>query len=250
MKTKSRKRCYYCGGMIQSKEHIPPRQMFKLFECDSITVPSCDEHNTKKSGDDQAIVNALLLPLYSGQHRYPLEPEIEQVIQDAVPSFDRTKRTAVRTSLLKDPPRGLEDLPDLAYLAPRVGITNWMRQLTAGLIFDGIGLASETIGWSKSLVWSPDWFSADTPAPIEYEEAVETLKDNQEQRSALDGLTWEKGWSAYPKPYPEIIYRFHLHFGQKKVIVRHKFYNRFTWYVQFKSSNRISTKLFSKLDET
>jgi hypothetical protein len=99
MKIKIPKRCYYCGGLVQSKEHIPPRQMFKLFQCDSITVPSCDEHNTRKSGHDQAIVNALLIPLYTGRHRYPLEPEIESVIQDAFPSFERTKRSVISLTM-------------------------------------------------------------------------------------------------------------------------------------------------------
>jgi hypothetical protein len=248
MKTKNLKRCYYCGGMVQSREHIPPRQMFKLFKCDSITVPSCDDHNTKKSGHDQAIVNALLIPLFTGRHRYKLEPEIDLVIKDAIPSFERTKRNVIRSAWIKDPPRGLKDLPDLAFLASSVDMAKWIRQLTAGLIYDGIGSASGTIGWSKSIVWSPDWFSANTPAPIEFEEAVEMVKSNQEVRSVFDGLIWHKGWSAYPKPYPEIIYSFQMHLDQKGVFVHHKFYNRFNWYVLFKSSKRNIKKLQTKLE--
>ena len=50
--------CYFCGGPATTMEHAPPKQMFRAFECDSITVPSCDEHNTRRSASDQAIVSA------------------------------------------------------------------------------------------------------------------------------------------------------------------------------------------------
>jgi len=222
--------------------------MFKSFECDSITVPSCDKHNTHKSGNDQAIVSALLQPLHTGKNRYPLEPEVEQAIRNAFPSFERAKRKAIRTSWLKDPPSGLEDLPDISYLDPSIDIKNWVRQLTAGLIYDGIGEGSSTIAWSKSFVWSPDWFSASTPAPIEVEDAIRMVTYNKGIQSVLDNLKWKDGWSAYPRPYPKIIYSFSIHIDRKDVFVRHKFYNRFNWYVQFKSSSRNIAKLIIKID--
>lgn len=38
--------CYYCGAPPpSSREHAPVRAMFEAFDCDSITVPACDEHN-------------------------------------------------------------------------------------------------------------------------------------------------------------------------------------------------------------
>jgi len=250
MKVTSGKRCYYCGGVARSGEHIPPKQMFKAFECDSITVPSCDEHNTKKGGHDQAIVNALLIPLYTGRYRYPLEPEVQQAIQVGASSFALTKRSAVRTPFLMNPPHGLEDLPDLVYLKPTVNMTAWIRQLTAGLVNDGIGSASTSIRWSKSIVWSPEWFTADEPIPVEYNEAIRVLKHNQERRLALDSLTWKEGWSAQPEPYPGIIYSFQLHFASnREVIIRHKFYNRYTWYVFFIASKRNIAKLQKKFEQ-
>lgn len=57
-----RSTCYYCGGKTTSDEHAPPRQMFRAFDCDSITVPSCETHNSAKAGRDQAIVSAFLIP--------------------------------------------------------------------------------------------------------------------------------------------------------------------------------------------
>jgi hypothetical protein len=111
MKKTSSLHCYYCGAIASSGEHIPPKQMFKTFKCDSITVPSCDVHNTKKSGHDQSIVSALLIPLYTGRKHYQLEPEVEQAISAAACLFERTKRSAIRTPFLMNPPPGREDLP-------------------------------------------------------------------------------------------------------------------------------------------
>jgi hypothetical protein len=250
LKTKGGKRCYYCGGIATSGEHIPPKQMFKAFKCDSITVPSCDEHNSKKSGRDQAIVSALLIPLHAGRNRYPLEPEISQAIDAAIPSFERAKRSVVKTPFLQDPPQGLEDLPDLAHLAPSVNMAVWIRQLTAGLIYSGIETTSTTIRWSESIIWSPDWFPTESPAPVKYSEVIRISKLNQERRRALDSLIWQQGWSAHPRPYPEIIYSFQIHFyPNKKVLIRHRLYNRYSWYVQFKATNMSINKLLKKVRE-
>ena len=240
--------CYFCSKPVTSREHVPPKQMFKGFECDSITVPSCDEHNSKKCGHDQAIVSALLIPLHTGRNKYPLEPEIIEAIEFAKPSFERTKRFAVQSPFLKDPPIGLEDLPDLAHLEPSINVASWVRQLTAGLVYSKIELSSTTISWLRATTWSPDWFPTYSPGPIAHHEAVEEIKAKQKQRTMLDKLSWHQGWSAHPRPYPNIIYTFHIHvFRDKYVMFRHKFYNRYTWYVTFKASKRCIAKLTMSL---
>jgi len=53
--------CYYCGKLPNdkapsSKEHVPPKMMFKGFNCDSITIPACANHNTNKNIGDRAVV--------------------------------------------------------------------------------------------------------------------------------------------------------------------------------------------------
>src|SRR6267143_939004 len=60
-----RKPCYYCGAPPPSTaEHAPPKLMFSAFQSDSITVPSCSEHNNGKSDKDRAIITALIKSLY------------------------------------------------------------------------------------------------------------------------------------------------------------------------------------------
>lgn len=64
------KECYWCGASATSKEHIPPKCLFpedkdirkiydEDFRKDLITVPSCDEHNNHKSGDDEILLACL-----------------------------------------------------------------------------------------------------------------------------------------------------------------------------------------------
>ncbi|MCZ6803135.1 MAG: hypothetical protein O7D86_04175 [Proteobacteria bacterium] len=56
--------CYMCDKPASSKEHVPPRCLFPErkdvgtddFRKDLITVPSCDEHNSLKSDDDEFLM--------------------------------------------------------------------------------------------------------------------------------------------------------------------------------------------------
>lgn len=59
--------CYVCGSVATSREHVPPKGLFpeqkdvkgiNLKE-NLITVPSCDEHNNKKSNDDEFLIATL-----------------------------------------------------------------------------------------------------------------------------------------------------------------------------------------------
>ncbi|MHA6196408.1 hypothetical protein ACX3YG_18790 [Pseudomonas wadenswilerensis] len=50
--------CYYCGEPSINREHVPPKCFFpegadKNYRVNLITVPSCELHNSGKSGDDQ-----------------------------------------------------------------------------------------------------------------------------------------------------------------------------------------------------
>jgi hypothetical protein len=63
MKT-SGHQCYFCGQAATSREHVPPLCIFpeakdsfgKDHRKNLITVPSCDEHNLKKSKDDEFLM--------------------------------------------------------------------------------------------------------------------------------------------------------------------------------------------------
>jgi hypothetical protein len=60
--------CYMCAGAETSKEHAPPQCLFPSvkdigedYRRNLITVPSCDEHNLKKSTDDEFLRAVILM---------------------------------------------------------------------------------------------------------------------------------------------------------------------------------------------
>ncbi len=251
MKKKRREPCYYCGAQATTKEHVPPKMMFRNFSCDRITVPSCVRHNSAKSGDDQAIVSVFIRPLHNelitdGLH-HSLEVDVLKAIKTARSSFNRTKRKVVSNPLLSDPPKKLNNLPDVAHLTG--DIRAWMRQLTAALVYDGTKAFDSTIKWDEAIAWSPDWVDSNKPSPLKTEHVVSKFRKGIATQAWLEQLDWWDGWSAYPKPYPSSIYFFRLSFEPEpqEIIFSHKFYNRYTWYVWFTASQETITKLRNKV---
>lgn len=246
--------CYYCGTRARSMEHAPPKQMFKAFSCDSITVPSCDKHNSEKGGDDQAIVSAFLIPLHNrleqdGPNRYPLEAEIVRAIQAAAPSFVRAKRRASPRPLLSVPPKVLRNLPKVAYLVASVDLRAWVRQLTAALVFDGTLARDPTITWDEATAWSPDliW---EEERPASAEDVILLFEKKGEIRAQLEQSAWQDGWSARPRAYPPEIYRFWLCIEPEpqEMIFKHKFYDRYTWYVWFNAAEETVFKIRNRVE--
>jgi hypothetical protein len=248
VKRKHKALCYYCGKQADSDEHAPPRQMFKGFSCDSITVPSCKDHNSVKGGADQAIVSAFLIPLYKGRKEYSLEGEVLKAIRVAKPSFEHVKRRAIDSPLLRNPPEALKDLPNVAYLVPDMNIRAWVCQLTAALVYDATQVFDPAIVWPEAVIWSPTWLAAEGPTSLEYEQVIAEGKKCREIQLRLDQFAWEDGWSAYPRPYPGTIYAFQVHFEPNcEVIFKHTFYNSYIWYAWFSASSGVVAKLREKL---
>jgi len=61
------KTCYYCNSEATTVEHIPPKNLFPAihelgidFRKNLITVPSCEEHNNKKSNSDERLRQILV----------------------------------------------------------------------------------------------------------------------------------------------------------------------------------------------
>jgi len=252
MKSKYEGPCYYCGTQALSYEHAPPRQMFKGFPCDSITVPSCDEHNSQKCADDQAVVSAFLIPLSNcldkcGPDKHSLEPDVVRAILVARPSFVRAKRKARSRPLFRGPRGAPSDLPDVCYLDRSVDLYAWIRQLTAALVFDGTLAFDPTIAWDEAIAWSREWVP-EMERPASAGDAALLFERRREIGALLERFSWQDGWSAYPRPYPPNIYRFWLCIEPepRKVGFKHVFYNRYAWYVWFSASPETVLKLSDK----
>ncbi len=64
MVKKSNECCYACESLATSREHVPPKCLFPTdlgvsLRKNLITVPSCEEHNGKKSDDDEFLLASL-----------------------------------------------------------------------------------------------------------------------------------------------------------------------------------------------
>ena len=68
--------CYMCDKEATSVEHVPPRCLFPEkkdlpegvdLRKQLITVPSCDEHNTAKSKDDEYLLYLMVINIPSGE---------------------------------------------------------------------------------------------------------------------------------------------------------------------------------------
>lgn len=222
--------CYFCGAPSDSAEHAPPKQMFKGFECDRITAPACEKHNSKKGGNDQAIVSALLIPIANHPERYSLGEDVKKAVEVGRPSFERAKRKALNRPLVKNPTKAMANLPNVSYLQPSADIDGWIRMLSAVLAWDALRKRDESINWTDAVVWSPDWVPSDDPDSIPIDHAVEVVRRNLEVRRECETFSWEDGWSAEPRGYPPSIYWFKIHIGEGEIAFWHKFYNCYSWY--------------------
>lgn len=237
--------CYFCGAPATSKEHVPPKLMFRGFSCDRITVPSCDAHNMGKSGEDQAILSGLLIPLDNGvrEHSWKLEADVAKALNVGKSSFVRAKRKAFSSSILNNPPGKLSDVSYMAF-----DTQAWIRQLTAALVFDGIEGFDPTIDWENAPMWSKEWYPAPNQATFTTEDFIEIAQARQEMKAEAESFNWRDGWSATPRPYPSDIYRFWLYVDNpSEVAFKHTFYNRYTWYVVFIASSETREELAEKI---
>lgn len=101
------KSCYYCGKPSKTMEHVPPKCLFpkgtkKNYRINLMKVPSCDLHNSNKSGDDQYMM------IYFAVCAKGLD------YQKLRPHIDKTIRTIIRK------PHIMSEYTDQIRLAPKV----------------------------------------------------------------------------------------------------------------------------------
>src|SRR5688572_30478530 len=239
--------CYYCGAPPPSiKEHVPPSMMFNGFDCDSITVPSCDNHNTSKSMGDRGIVTALIMSvsqMYKNRDKLSvvLTPNIIRAIQLLEPDFQQARNEVGLRDIFADPPEGF-GIP-LPYMQPSAFIPGWIKPLTAALVWSITGSNDPDTDWENSVPWSQGYLPS-SGEPSSFEEISNKLLKNQDLAQVFEQMKWHDGWSASPRKYPKDIYSFELSFIQNpdrwqgmNLVFRHRFYNSTTvWHIWFNAS--------------
>lgn len=82
------KKCYMCSSEAVTREHFPPKSFFpKKANLQLWTVPSCTDHNNKKSGDDQYFLTQIVMNM-SREGNLARERFMESI----APHFEKSPR--------------------------------------------------------------------------------------------------------------------------------------------------------------
>jgi len=236
--------CYFCGQAATGQEHVPPQQMFRAFDCDSITVPSCDDHNTSKSFDDQVIIDLLMHAVDWQRRRAPISQYATEALSLRFSSFSHTKRRIDHSNLVDH-----AELPEIPYLEPGTNIYRWMQQVAAALVFHGTGFHDASIDWPRAAIFSPSFLSVPKAPALPLDDDAQWLRERQEIADAAHrSFEWVEGWSPQPKPYPRDIFAFHVAFDDHGFVgLRLEFYRESRWYVVTRMSDRTRQSLRDRL---
>ncbi len=242
--------CYYCGIELKTgkngnrtTEHVPPQMMFQAFECDSITVPSCPEHNSSRSGQDQAFIAGFMKALNSDN--YYLHEDVRKAIEfeSKKSTFETTKNIAQPKPFFKNPTGNRANLSDVTHI--KFSPEDWIRQITAGLVYDATQKHDPSINWEQAFTHHANWYPGNGEG-FEEEDGLRLLVDKTQKTQVWEELDWLKGWSAYSREYPSNIYRFYVYFA-KPILFKHVFFNSFTSHISFECSEAARKPLGHKV---
>ncbi len=121
--------CYMCNKTATSREHFPPKSFFPKsgrVRSKLRTVPSCDEHNGKKSSDDQYLLAHICIHAASGENL------AKTIFWRSIAPHLSSKR--FKTDLVN----GAQPLPDrtVAYKVDVARIDSFFDHLSCALYFD------------------------------------------------------------------------------------------------------------------
>ena len=229
--------CYYCGKTPTSREHLPPQQFFKGFTVDSLTVPSCKDHNNEKSHIDEAITKSMLLPLE--KKAIVKNDDIKLALENVKPHYNQVKKELSEQILYKHNNTNF----DCIVLNPDIDLSDWIKKLSAGLIYYKTRFYDCMNNFDKSYVFERNSYVVHkTPHSLldfenEYIKKVEFEK-------ILEKGDWFDDWNDQKNKYPETIYKFNYKFIGKLFVIRHWFFQQFKYYNIIKISDNTKEKIF------
>ena len=169
--------CYVCGRSATSAEHVPPLCIFpeskdvpsaESYRRNLITVPSCDEHNLKKSKDDEYLMMILVA------HFTNNEVANQQLRTKVVRAWQRRPHLAL--AAVKDPQLvRLNGEDTMAFRVDLPRLTRAMELIARGLIFHEKG-----IRWAGTFrVWGTNML------PSNAERAEQILSTSSSIKAAM-----------------------------------------------------------------
>ena len=234
--------CYFCGKAATNREHLPPQQFFKGFNVDSLTVPSCKEHNMDKCYTDEAIAKSMLLALE--KNVIIKNNDIRIALQKVKPYYNQVKSDLSERTIYKQNDASYDSI----ILNQNINLSDWIKKLSAGLIFYKIKHFDSNNNFDQSFVFERNSYIAhDTPQSLlmfekEYIRKIEFTK-------IIEDGNWFNGWNDKKNKYPETIYKFSYKFIGKRIIIKHWFFQQFTYYNGIEISNNTISRILNKLGD-
>ena len=238
--------CYYCGVNLtkgnKTNEHIPPKMLFKAFDCIPVTVPSCRAHNLDKSTVDQDMISGYLQPIYEEKEVYRRAHPMVQRAVDFEASRSTFESTKNRVQMVTAP-IALGHHRKVAQVSLKIG--PWIKQLTAGWVFDAAKTYDNTMVWRSAV--SSDSYMKGVPVQNEHDYKMRQARD-LEAVEWLKTLKYYDGWSSpFPNNYPPAIYRFKVSVDLSDwVTFQHIFYGMYYWFVSFECSEATKQAIYAK----
>lgn len=246
-KTLLGKSCYYCGNPASSWEDVPPIAMFKGFSCDKIKVPSCKAHNHDK--DDNAVLNSMRQTLSAVMGRgQSLHPDVEKAIEHGKSSISTTKRRVMEKSFFLPEAGTVQKAYRIPFTTPQVRMVSWTKMLCCGLIYSTSDEFDPNIDWEAAHCWSPHFYPASSIDSMTLADMANRTRENRSTVVKANGLAWYAGWSSTPKPYPQAIFRFHIHAqpNSARILFRFTFFDTFQWFVDVDLPQNVWSKVILK----
>ena len=145
-------KCYMCDQISVGKEHVPPRCLFPNskdlptginLRKDLITVPSCDEHNSEKSHEDQYFLNVITSC-----------EMINEVEREHYRKLMRRQNQRNNSILARFVNRSVEIGNKLAHKVEIDRLDSFVRHLACALYF-----AHFRSRWDSDLKWVPEFLT-------------------------------------------------------------------------------------------
>jgi hypothetical protein len=225
--------CYFCGEMANSKEHLPPKQIFKGFKINRITVPSCYKHNTDKSGEDEAIVKAMLLSIENSDNKN-YSPELLKALNIVKGHYGQVKRTVTEERLYSDYNKNIVCLNSL------IDLNNWIKELSAGMIYYKTNYFDKNNDFLKSQVFERNSYSKNTM--LKLSDFENERKEKIKLQNLFESGIWNAGWIPQGF-YPRNLYYFEYRIIGEKILIKHKFYTYYTYYNMINLTDETRKKL-------
>jgi hypothetical protein len=236
------KTCYYCGAKANNKEHLPPKQFFKRFRVDCLTVYSCEKHNIAKSFDDETIVKSMLFALEKDS--VVKNDDIKLALEVIKPHHSQVKNKVSENTLYKEKNTDY----NFIVLKPDVDLSDWIRKLSAGLIWYKTRFFDPENQFDNSFIFERNSYPYnETPKDLSFFE--QEYKKKIELTDIIENGNWINGWNDKKNIYPVTIYAFYYKFIGKMIIIKHIFYQQFTFYNFIILSEKTLLKLKANINK-